>query len=146
VLYRERMSKSSADYQVQYLGGLAEYPKAKHGFIDLTVGDDGFTLDPTRATAKWWQPLTLKYSDISSVSIADRTVSTVEGLLGGVNSRQLNQKNNINIEFTNEASRSLVLRLEMLSGVTVMGQAKKCQELEDRLRSNGILELLGVKS
>jgi Short C-terminal domain len=31
-----------------------------------------------------------------------------------------------------------MLRFEMLSGVTVMGQAKKCREFEDRLRSLGI--------
>lgn len=28
----------------------------------------------------------------------------------------------------------------MLSGVSVMGQAKKCKELEDRLRNSGVYE------
>jgi hypothetical protein len=31
----------------------------------------------------------------------------------------------------------------MLTGVTVMGQAKKCQEFEDRLRSHHIRERFG---
>jgi hypothetical protein len=33
----------------------------------------------------------------------------------------------------------LVLRVEMLTGITVMGQAGKCRELLDQLRSHGIL-------
>ena len=32
----------------------------------------------------------------------------------------------------------IVLRLEMLTGVTVMAQAGKCREFEDRLRNLGI--------
>jgi len=50
---------------------------------------------------------------ISAVAMADRTVTTFEGL-----SRQLNQKNNIHVSFLG-ADGPTVLRLEMLTGVTV---------------------------
>jgi len=68
---------------------------------------------------------------VSGLSIEERTLSTFGGLAGGVNSRQLNQKG---------VEGNTLLRLEMLSGVTVMGQAGKCNELEDRLRSFRIRE------
>jgi hypothetical protein len=57
-------------------------------------------------------------------------------LLGGLNSRQLNQKNNVEITYL-EGGRELVVRFEMISGVSVMGQARKCRELMDRIRNIG---------
>lgn len=56
--------------------------------------------------------------DISAVEIADRTVTTFDGLAAGLNSRQLNQKNNIHVSFLG-ADGPTVLRFEMLAGVTV---------------------------
>lgn len=58
---------------------------------------------------------------------------------GGVNSRQLNQKNNIHVTYAGAEGQTL-LRLEMLSGFTVMGQATKCNEFEDRLRNFRVRE------
>ena len=55
---------------------------------------------------------------ISAVAMADRTVTTFEGLAAGLNSRQLNQKNNIHVSFLG-ADGPTVLRFEMLTGVTV---------------------------
>jgi hypothetical protein len=60
----------------------------------------------------------IPYMAISAVEIADRTVTTFEGLAGGLNSRQLNQKNNIHVSFLG-ADGPTVLRFEMLTGVTV---------------------------
>ena len=51
----------------------------------------------------------------------------------------MNQANNIHITLARDGVE-LILRLEMLSAVTVMGQAEKCRELMDRLRTNGILQ------
>jgi len=67
-----------------------------------------------------------------------RQVGTVEGLLGGLNSRQLNQSNNIHITYKSDTGDDVLLRLEMLTGFTVMGQAVKCQEFEDLLRTNNV--------
>jgi len=61
----------------------------------------------------------------------------IEGLLGG-KPRDLNQKNNIHIAFR-RAGQDLVIRLEMLTGITVSGQAGKCREFMDRLRTFGVL-------
>lgn len=126
-------------YDVIYRGGLRELPKPKSGKIKFEIFPDRFRLLPTMATKKFWQDLDIPYSTISSLTIEERTLSSFEGLAGGINSRQLNQKNNIHITYTGAEGNTL-LRLEMLSGVTVMGQAGKCNELEDRLRSYQVRE------
>jgi lysophospholipid acyltransferase (LPLAT)-like uncharacterized protein len=60
--------------------------------------------------------------------VVERQVSTFETMASALNSKQLNQGNNINIAYDSPNGPSL-LRLEMLSGVTVMGQAEKCLEM-----------------
>jgi hypothetical protein len=65
-------------------------------------------------------------------------VSTFEAIAGGLNSRQLNQRNNIHISFTTDDGIDVVLRLEMMTGIAVPAQAKPCAELEDLLRANQI--------
>ena len=125
-------------YKVIYRGGLAEIPKAKSAGIDLALTPDVFRLSPTLTSRKWWPELTIPYENVLDIEIVGRVVSSIEGILGGINSRQLNQDNNLHITFADTLGREVVLRLEMLSGVTVMGQAKKCREFEDRLRTLGI--------
>ena len=138
------MAKSVPDpsvletYKVIYRGGLADLPKPKIGEIVFKVKADEFVLEPSNATKKWWNELTIPYNRVNDLAIVGRQVSTMEGLLGGVNSRQLNQDNNINIDFTDEQGNNVVLRVEMLTGVTVMGQAMKAKEFDDRLRVHGI--------
>lgn len=131
------MSKPE-QYKVIYRGGLADLPKAKVAAIELELTDDAFVLTPTSAAKKFWQPLTIPYANVADVTIVGRQVSTFEGLVGGLNSRQLNQDNNIHVDYTDEAGTQTLLRLEMLTGVTVMGQAKKATEFADRLRTLGI--------
>jgi hypothetical protein len=127
-------------YTVIYRGGLADLPKPKSGGIDMLVMVDSFIFEPSSAVKKWWNPLTIRFEAIKSFSVEGRQVSTVEGLLGGINSRQLNQDNNLHIDFTDENGNQVLLRLEMLSGITVMGQAVKARQLMDRLRVHGILD------
>jgi hypothetical protein len=123
-----------ASYDVTYKGGLRDLPKSKVGKLKMEIYPDRFKFLPTIASKKFWSELEISYNTISDLEIVDRTVNTFEGLAGGLNSRQLNQKNNIHITYAGTEGDTL-LRLEMLSGVTVMGQAKKCNELEDRLRN-----------
>jgi hypothetical protein len=137
---------SLRDYEVIYLGGILEYPKKKAGGITFSIMPDCFFLQPTMGSKNWFKEFKIPYSEISSFEIAQRTVSTVEGLLGGVNSRQLNQANNIQITYTSGTDAEVVLRLEMITGVTVMGQAQKCNELMDFLRTNSILSKFAAKS
>jgi hypothetical protein len=127
------------EYDVVYKGGLRNLPKPKVGKIKMEIHPDRFTFRPTIGSKKFWSELQIPYNSISDLKIVDRTVNTFEGLVGGLNSRQLNQKNNIHIIYAG-AEGDTVLRLEMLSGVTVMGQAKKCNEFEDRLRNFRVRE------
>lgn len=131
-------------YTVIYKGGLRELPKAKHGKITLDILEDRFRLSAGNDLArKFWADLGIPYANVSAVEVTDRTVGTFEGLAGGLNSRQLNQKNNIHFSFLGPDGQT-VLRVEMLTGVTVMGQARKCQEFEDRLHSYQIRERFGA--
>lgn len=142
-LVRSRREKNAGlieTYGVIYLGGHPEYPKRKAGKIEFKVFDDQFEFTPTISTKGWFTGFTIPYKVVLDVQIVQRQVGTVEGLLGGLNSRQLNQPNNIHISYENADGESVLLRLEMLSGVTVMGQARKCQEFEDRLRVHNIRE------
>lgn len=129
-------------YSVTYIGGLESYPKAKSGAIDFKICDDRFVLHPTMGTQNWFTKLTIDYKKINNFSIVQRQVSTMEALLGGIDSTQLNQATNLNIEYKDDFGIDLVLRLGMLSGLTVMGQAAKCKELLDLLRVKGILAKL----
>lgn len=122
-------------YKVIYKGGLVDLPKSKAADISMQMWDNRFEFHPTFSSKKFWNLLVIPYSSISDISIVDRQVSTFESIAGGLDSRQLNQKNNIHITYTSPAGDTL-LRFEMLSGVTVMGQAAKCQEFEDRLRTH----------
>ena len=125
-------------YDVVYKGGLRDLPKSKAGKIKMDLYPDRIELQPTIGS-KFWTELAIPFSSISSLEIVERTLSTFEGLAGGVNSRQLNQKNNIHVTYAGAEGETL-LRLEMLSGFTVMGQATKCNEFEDRLRTFRVRE------
>jgi hypothetical protein len=132
-------------YDVTYKGGLAHLPKSKVGKIVWEIWDDHFQFEPSNATKKFWEPLTIPYEEISDLAVVGRQVSTFEALAGGLNSKQLNQDNNINIAYGSPGG-PVVLRLEMLSGVTVVGQAKKCLEMLDRLRAHQIVAKFGGRA
>jgi hypothetical protein len=132
-------------YDVTYKGGLPHLPKAKIGKIVWEIWDDHFQFNPSTASKKFWEPLTIPYEAIADLSVVGRQVSTFEALAGGLNSKQLNQDNNINIAYDSTVG-PVVLRFEMLSGVTVMGQAKKCLEMQDRLRTHQILTRFGGRA
>lgn len=134
---RGKAMKPLASYTVVYRGGLPGLPKAKHGGITLTVYEDRFALT-AKLGARFWTDMVIPFSSVTNVSIEDRNVSTFEVIAGGLNSRQLNQRNNIHITYTNDDGLELVLRLEMLTGVTVPAQARRCAELQDLLRVNNI--------
>jgi hypothetical protein len=127
-------------YQVNYKGGLRELPKSKIGKIKLDILDDRFRLTAdNNVSRKFWTDIEIPYDTVSSVDVVERNVSTFEGIAGGLNSRQLNQKNNIHFTYIGVEGPT-VLRVEMLTGVSVMGQAKKCREFEDRLATHQIRE------
>lgn len=128
-----------AEYKVIYRGGLAELPKAKTGHIMLQAWGDCFAMEPGSVSKKFWTPLTIPYAAISDVQIVRRQVSTAESLLSSSQGqRNLEQDNNIHIHYTDATGQPVVLRVEMLTGVTVTGQAKKAAEFNDLLQAHGI--------
>lgn len=134
---KEKPSDLLCDYSVVYKGGHPDYPKSKAGMIDFYTCPDRFEFSATMGSKDWFKGLVIPFNTISDLQIVQRQVGSVEGILGGLDSRQLNQANNIHITYTSNG-QEVILRLEMLSGVTVMGQAQKCLEFEDRLRTNSI--------
>ena len=54
--------------------------------------------------------------------------------------KAMEQKNNIEIEYEDVDGNEQFIRLEMLTGISIYGQAKKCVEFMDVLRQNGILK------
>lgn len=127
-------------YKVFYRGGLAHLPKSKTAEIQFLFWPDRFELLSTPSTRKWWTDLTIAYATVRELSVVERQVGTFEALAGGLDSKQLNQKNNIHIRYVDSDGSEVLLRLEMLSGFTVQGQARKCLEMQDRLRVHGIPE------
>jgi hypothetical protein len=125
-------------YTVVYKGGHPGLPKSKSGGIQLLLMADEFQLNPTMGSKSYWQPVAMSYDRVNDVQIVARQVSTLESIVGGMDSKQLNQDNNLHFDYLDDGGQQLVLRFEMLTGTTVMGQAKKCREFEDRLRNLGI--------
>ena len=129
-------------YEVIYLGGLPEYPKAKHGSaIGLNIMADKFVFTKTGTSKDWFTEYEVPYNKISELTIEKRTISNAEMLLGGGNDPNQQQENNICITFETAEGNELLLRVEMLTGTTIYGQATKCREFMDVLRQNGILKI-----
>lgn len=129
-----------ARYAVTYKGGLSEYPKQKIGEIGLNIMSDCFIFKPTSTAEEWFKEMSIPYERISKLEIVERKVSNTEWLLSSSNSdmKAMEQKNNIEITYE-ENGQSLFVRFEMLTGISIFGQAKKCVEFMDVLRQNGIL-------
>jgi len=128
-------------YGVLYLGGLPQYPKERSNELGFNIMPDRFYLKPTQA-ATWFTDLVIPYDKVQKFEIVKRTVSNMEVLIGSGDTKSLEQDNNIEITYLTEEGDEVVLRLEMLTGITVMGQAGKCREMLDILRQNKILKQL----
>lgn len=131
-------------YGVIYIGGLPEFSKKKSGEIGFNIMPDKFILKATSTSKEWFADMVIPYDKIQGFEIVKRTVSNTEMLLStsGSDMKSLEQENNIEITFVNTDEKKLVLRLEMLTGVSVYGQAGKCRELIDVLRQNDIYDQL----
>lgn len=76
-----------------------------------------------------------------SLDIVERVISNAEMLMSsGSNNNDLRQKNVMEIKYLDEGDNEYVVRAEMLTGTTVMGQAKVCQEMLDLFRTKGIMK------
>ena len=129
-------------YGVTYKGGLARYPKQQSGEIGLNIMEECFYLKPTIGTNDWFEEMAIPYAKIKSLEIVERKISNTEWLLSSSDSdmKAMEQKNNIEIEYEDVDGNEQFIRLEMLTGISIYGQAKKCVEFMDVLRQNGILK------
>lgn len=124
-----------AKYSVQCIGG---YPGiAKGTLLTLEVWPDSFHLleagNPAEAASA-----VIPYGSVRSVDVVRKELGFARSVLGGLNSRQLNQQTTLHIAFRS-ADLDLVLRVEM-QGVTLNGMANKAREFVDLLRTEGIVQ------
>lgn len=127
-------------YSVTYIGGLAEYPKKKSGYIGMNIMSDRFVFTPTIGTKDWFGEYEIPYDKISELNIEKRTISTSEILLGASDNANQQQENVICILYTDAQGQKLTLRVEMLTGGTIYNQAAACREFTALLRQHEITD------
>ena len=128
-------------YAVTYLGGLPNLPKKRTGEIGLNIMPESYYLQPTTTSEEFFEDLVIPYDTVQDFEIVKRTVSMSEGLMSS-NSQNLAVDNNIEITYLDSNQEELTLRLEMLTGFSVDGQAVKCKEMLDILKQHKILKRL----
>ena len=135
-------------YEVWYRGGLLQYSqemtKSSKGTIGLNIMPDAFYFKPLLKTEDWFEPIEIKYSQVKKFEIVKRTVGNAEMLMAGnaTDAANLATLNTMAITYDDEKGDEIYLKMEMCTGFSVQGQAKKCEEMMDVLRSNQILKLL----
>ena len=130
-------------YEVIYKGDHPDFQleKKKSSYILLDIMPDRFSLLAKPQSEDWFTGFEIPYNRIISLEIVERVISNAEMLLSsGSNNSDLRQKNVIEIKYLDEVGDEYVVRNEMLTGTTVMGQAKVCQEMIDLLRTKGIMK------
>lgn len=128
---------STKIYSTMYLGGHPENPKKVAGSVDLQLLDNGFMLKHHVAD-RYFSPFEIPYVSVTGFEIVNRTLSTANVVLGGKDAYKLQQPNNIHITYKEQNGNEITIRLEMITGITIPGQAKVCLELLDYLKAQGI--------
>lgn len=134
-------------YEVTYLGGHPNFQlgKKKSPYILLDVMPDRFSFLPELQSEDWFTGFDISYDSILELHIEKRTITTAEILLGAGDNANQEQENVICIVFKAETGQELTVRVEMLTGLTIFNQAKKCRELMALLRQHGILQKIEQK-
>lgn len=130
-------------YEVIYKGGHPAFQlgKKKSPYILLDIMPDRFSFLATSQSKDWFTGFEIPYSKVISLEIVERVISNTEMLLSSSsNNSDLRQKNVMEIKYLDEAGDEFVVRNEMLTGLTVMGQARVCQEMLDLLRTKSIMK------
>lgn len=129
-------------YEVTYQGGHPDFQldKKKSPYILLDIMPDRFSFLAKPQSEDWFTGFEIPYNRVVSLEIVERTISNAEVWLGGANNPNQQQKNVLEIKYIDEAGDEYVVRNEMLTGTTIMGQARVCQEMLDLLRTKGIMK------
>ena len=133
-------------YEVTYRGGNPQYELTKevrkYPYILMDVMPDRLSFLPNKLSEPWFSGFELPYGQIITIEIVERTIGNAEMLLSsGSDNSDLRQKNVLEIKYVDSLEDEYVMRVEMLTGISVMGQARVCLELMDLLRTNKILKL-----
>lgn len=129
-------------YEVTYHGGHPDFQlgKKKSPYILLDIMPDRFSFLAKPQSEDWFTGFEIFYNQVVSLEIVERTISNAEVFLGGGDNPNQHQKNVMEIKYIDEAKDEYVVRCEMLTGLTIMGQAKVCQEMLDLLRTKGVMK------
>ena len=130
-------------YEVTYIGGHPNFQlgKKKRPFILLDIMPDRFSFLAKPQSEDWFTGFEIPYNKVISLDIVERVITNEKMLLSsGKNNSDLKQKNVMEIKYLDENGDEYVVRNEMLTGFTVMGQARVCQEMLDLLRTKGIMK------
>lgn len=129
-------------YEVTYQGGHPDFQLGKKNspFILMDVMPDRFSFLAKPTSEDWFTGFEIFYNQVVSLEIVERTISNAEVLLGGGDNPNQHQKNVMELRYIDGAGDEYVVRNEMLTGLTIMGQAKVCQEMLDLLRTKGIMK------
>lgn len=139
-------------YEVLYEGGLAtigaEKTKAGSGSIGMNIMPDSFYFKPTITAVDWFADLEIPYDKVKKFELIKRTVSNAELFLSSsaTDAASLATLNTMAITYDDVNGDEVYLKMEMLTGLSVQGQAKKCEEMMDVLRINKILPRLNMES
>lgn len=137
-LFKKKSNEMSVKtYSTMYLGGHPENPKKVAGIVDLQLFGNCFAFKHHVAD-KYLVPFEIPYNSVTDFKIVDRTLTTANVIFGGKDAYKLQQANNIHITYNDKNNDILTVRFEMITGVTIAGQAKVCLELLDYLKTNGI--------
>lgn len=131
----QKVGEPLAKFSVQYLGGHPDI--AKGSVLRLEVWQDRFHLSEAAQSAAGLS-LSIPYSSVRGVDVVRKELGFARSILGGLNSRQLNQQTTLHIAFR-AADLDLVLRLEMVA-FTIPGAANKVRQFMDLLRTGGIVQ------
>lgn len=130
-------------YEVIYKGGHPNFQleKKKSPYIVMDIMPEKFSFLPKPQSENWFTGFEIPYNRVISLDIVERVISNAEMLMSsGSNNNDLRQKNVMEIKYLDEGDNEYVVRVEMLTGTTVMGQAKVCQEMLDLFRTKGIMK------
>lgn len=117
--------------------------------LGFNIMEDRFIFKPEYLAKTQWfgeENFEVLYSQVTKFEIVKRQVSTTEAMLGSGDTVNLEQQNNIEITYNDADGDEHVLRVEMLTGTTIYGQATKCREMLDLLREKKILNQLNKSS
>ncbi len=114
----------------------------------MNIMQDSFYFKPTITAKEWFTDLEIPYDKVKKFELVKRTVGNAETFLSGssADAAALATLNTMAITYDDENGNEVYLKMEMLTGISVQGQARKCEEMMDILRINKIWQRLNKET